>query len=59
MLEEKEVDYPEVLNGFIKTTEIICRKLEEIKEWDSLTQAERLKKELTEFLAVVIEEDRL
>ncbi len=49
-MEDKEDNYLETYKGFIKSAETMCRKFEELEQWDSLTQAERLKKGLIEFL---------
>ncbi len=49
-MEDKEDTYLITYKGFIRSAEAICRKFEQLEEWDSLTQAEQLKKGLIEFL---------
>ncbi len=49
-MDVKEPSYLETYQGFIRDAETMCRKFEQLQEWDSLTQAEKLKKGLIEFL---------
>lgn len=48
-MQNKDDFNPEKFQGFIEATEILCRKFEDLKEWEGLTLAEKLKKGLTEF----------